>query len=368
MINVNFRHFTFPTVKSNYFNVLDFSLRQRESHLLLQLHQASVYIIILPNCRTNGEILQKFAILFALLAVSILVIGAIGCGVGFREPTTIVTFRDPNLEDAIRRAIKKPVGDIYQSDVENLTALYDEGGGIADLSGLEYCTNLEILYLWTNPISDISQLSALTNLRVLDISRNQISDISPLVGLTELTELNLLKNNIADISALSELDNLSRLAAGRNPISDLSPLSNLKQLKMLILDRCGISDIAPIYNLTGLTSLNLWRNKISDISPLTQLGNLTYLILSENEISDISPLVSLNNLRQLQLAVNQISDISPLLYMSSLRGDNTLDLRGNPLNNESVNLYIPQLLQDGVKVLWESPSEPTPEPTEINTE
>src|SRR4030042_2857390 len=137
---------------------------------------------MMPHERINGEILKKFVIVLILLTLSSFVIGTLGCGVKLREPTKIITFADSNLEEAIRKAIKKPVGDIYQSDVRNLKAIYDEGGGIADLGGLAYCNYLEILYLWTNPISDISQLSSLTNLRDLYIIRNQIRDISPFAG------------------------------------------------------------------------------------------------------------------------------------------------------------------------------------------
>lgn len=84
----------------------------------------------------------------------------------------IVTFPDPNLEAAVRRAIDKPTGDIRKSYLEGLTELYDEGGGIIDLTGLEHCTNLTTLYIWRNQVNDISPLSALTSLTTLHIERN----------------------------------------------------------------------------------------------------------------------------------------------------------------------------------------------------
>lgn len=54
----------------------------------------------------------------------------------------VVNFPDTNLEAVIREAIGKPEGDIYQSDLEGLTKFSAEYKGIANLSGLEYCTNL----------------------------------------------------------------------------------------------------------------------------------------------------------------------------------------------------------------------------------
>ena len=50
------------------------------------------------------------------------------------------------------------------------------------------------------------------------------------------------------------------------------------------------------------------------------------------------------------LKVNNISDISPLVENSGLSMGDTIDLRGNPLSTESVNVYIPQLEARGVEV------------------
>jgi len=103
----------------------------------------------------------------------------------------VVTFPDPNLQAVIRAAIGKPSGDILQSDLDGLTSLTAQGSGIADLTGLEHCTNLTWLDLYWNQTSDISALSGLTSLEGLDLTHNQIGDMSPLSGLTNLTYLDL---------------------------------------------------------------------------------------------------------------------------------------------------------------------------------
>jgi len=53
-----------------------------------------------------------------------------------------VYFADPNLEAAMREGIGKPTGDMYPSDLKGLTTLYGWEKSIANLSGLQYCTNL----------------------------------------------------------------------------------------------------------------------------------------------------------------------------------------------------------------------------------
>jgi len=257
----------------------------------------------------------------------------------------VVIFPDPNLETAIREAIDKPIGDIYQSELEDLTEFSAEQGGIVNITGLEHCTNLRSLDLSFNHIiSDISPLAGLTSLIELNLWHNQISDISPLASLTSLIELNLGSNEIGDISLLASLTNLTLLDLGYNRIGDILPLANLTSLTSLSLSDNQISDISPLANLTSLTELalgaTLEANQISDISPLASLTSLTLLDLMYNQISDISPLAGLTSLTELDLFYNQISDISPLSNLTSLT---RLDLGYNQISDISPLLNLTSL-------------------------
>ena len=253
-----------------------------------------------------------FGIALVFLLVGSIVGGLASVSNNVVSADEVVTFPDPNLEAAICDAIGKPMGDIYQSDLNNLTSLNAHSRNIANLSGLEHCTSLT----------------------QLDIGKNGISDISPLSGLTGLTELSL----------------------GYNQISDVSPLANLTSLTELSLRYNQISDVSPLANLTNLTELSLRYNQISDISPLANLTSLTRLSLFDNQISDISPLANLTNLTELSLRYNQISDIKPLVDNPGLSEGNFVDLRSNPLSATSISTYIPQLKAMGVRVLWSIPT------------
>jgi Leucine-rich repeat (LRR) protein len=348
-----------------------------------------------------------------------------------------VTFPDPNLEAAIREAIGKPTGDILESDLGTVTyfdAMYRD---ISNIVGLQYCVNLEQLWLGDNRINDISPisslsnldnlglsnneisnlspLSSLTNLKNLFLASNQLSNLSPISGLTNLTMLNLWANQISNISPLSSLTNLDTLYLAGNQVSDVSalsgltnlgtlrldnnqiiniiPLSGLNNLEELHLDYNQISDIGPLYGLTDLDSLYLYNNQISDVSPLSGLINLERLWLFSNQISDITPLSGLMELGVLLLDYNQIADIGPLSSLTKL-GEDTwfperegipiclgllnnqvadisplvanagladgdgIDLRGNPLSDQSCNIYIPQLEGRGVNILYDAPPPP----------
>ena len=112
---------------------------------------------------------------------------------------------DPGLEAVIREEIDKLYGPIYVKDLEGLTRLDASKRGIADLTGMEYCTDLESLSLPGNKITDLSPLSQLVNLEELNLSHNEITDLSPLSQLVNLKELRLGSNEITDLSLLSQL-------------------------------------------------------------------------------------------------------------------------------------------------------------------
>jgi Leucine-rich repeat (LRR) protein len=313
-----------------------------------------------------------------------------GCGLAG------ISFPDQNLEAAIREAVGKPTGDIYEADVKNLTSLYASERGIVALTGLEHATSLRHLYLDSNNISDISpltnlssltdlylgwneisdipQLGNLTSLTSLRLDSNQISDISPLANLSSLTDLylgankignisrlanltsltllRLDSNNISDISPLANLSSLTELDLGWNEIGDMSPLGELTSLTDLDLHSNHIDDISALVNLTSLTSLRLDSNQISDISSLADLTSLTSLRLDSNQISDISSLADLTSLTSLRLDSNQISDLSPLVANTGLGEGDEVDLGCNPLGDTSLYIYIPQLQAGGVSVSY----------------
>ncbi|NMM63905.1 leucine-rich repeat domain-containing protein [Clostridium sp. P21] len=263
----------------------------------------------------------------------------------------IVTFKDKNLEQKIRDYVEKESGDIYQSDVEDITELYMENNHIKDLSGIENLTNLKQLNLCGNEINDISKLKNLVNLQSIDLSHNEVSDISSLKNLTNLKKLSLGNNKISNVSELSKLVNLQELNLGYisyygfempdpqanyNEISDISALTNLTNLQTLNLGYSKIKNISGLKGLSNLQTLNLSSNQISNISSLVNelkvLTNLRELNLSTNEINDIGELNKLTNLKTLNLNHNKISNINALKGLNNLQ---TLDLGINQISDIS---------------------------------
>lgn len=278
-----------------------------------------------------------------LLAVLVLLSGVclIACG---PRPVEIP---DHDLNVMIRNAIEKPEGNIYPWELEELKTLKAGKmelwttrhtiGDIFDLTGLEYCVNLQYLDLNTNPITDITPLASLTKLRTLILNNAGITDISPLASLSLLETLNLANNQIMDISALASVTSLRELYLFNNKISDISALSMLNNLEVLLLGPIWefrfsmdpililpgssnrVSDLSPLQDLVSLKYLNVGANVISDIKPISNLVNLKILSLFSNYITDIYPLVSLVKLNELNLFANEIEDVHPLLSLINLK-------------------------------------------------
>ena len=239
-----------------------------------------------------------------------------------------VTFPDPNLESVIRSDIGKPTGEILASDLAPLTGLNAFQLGIADISGLEYCANLQWLDLSRNPIVDIGPLAGLANLMALGLSANAIVDIAPLAGLTNLVALSLTDNQVTHIG----------------------PLAGLTGLRLLALWKNQIADIQPLANLANLVVLYLWENQIVDIGPLASLTNLERLGLGDNLVVDVQPLVGLIHLLELGLDGNQIEDTCPLVDNPGLDAGDAVVLAENPLSPTSCTVCIPELESRGVSV------------------
>ena len=303
-------------------------------------------------------LLSRFLV-FAVAAVSLIP----------QASAQIVEIPDSNLRQAVREALELPDGTaITQQAMLQLTTLAAWDSSIADLTGLEYATNLEVLNLMNNRITDISLLANLTNLthlylgdnalqtieplaglinlRVLDLYNAGVKDITPLANLTALESLVIVRNMIVDISPLVGLKNLKRLRLAENPIQDFTPLAQLEgveldldidlsrldqlnlvvevadpNLRQAIREALSLPDGVPLTQLKmlRLTELIAWQRDITDLTGLQYATNLENLYLWGNQIKDLTPLVNLTKLRELNLAYNAVESVEPLAGLIQLR-------------------------------------------------
>ncbi len=136
----------------------------------------------------------------------------------------IVNFPDTAVETAVRLNISKPTGDIHRSDVMNMWFLVANSANVTNLTGLEYCTSLAVLFMSSNSITNLTPLASLKKLNDLQLVQNDISDITPLASITNLQNLYLRDNHLTEVPAVSGLNRLHILDIGNNYITDLAPL------------------------------------------------------------------------------------------------------------------------------------------------
>ena len=211
----------------------------------------------------------------------------------------VVSFPDPNLEAAVRDALQiyEPT-DIYQADMDTLTNLYAGSRNIADLSGLETATNLQVLDCSWNPLASVAPLAGLTKLVELHMDFCQVTNPAPVAGLTNLTFLDIGWNRDAT----------------DNAIRDTTFLTNLRRLQWLSLYDLRISDLAPLGGITALTNLNVSFNySCSNFTALNHLTSLVELYITATSLSDVSFAALMPHLTKLDFGDNSVQDLSPCL-------------------------------------------------------
>lgn len=168
------------------------------------------------------------------------------------------------VEDAVRRALNKPIGEAADVELASITKL--------NLSG----TNLR----------DLAPLGAMIGLRELSLRRTQVSDLTPLERLMELEELNLAGTRLRNLEPLENLRALRRLVLRRTRVSNLDPLRGLKKLEHLNLADTRVIDVEALAELTELKELSLRGTKLETVKPLSKLKKLKTLDLVGTQVKD----------------------------------------------------------------------------------
>jgi hypothetical protein len=186
-----------------------------------------------------------------------------------------VSVPDANLRAAVRGAIGKPSGTLNNIDLLKLNQLTANFAGIADLTGLEWASNLTSLSLAGNSVSNLAKIQNLPSLRTLTLDSNPLSNLSQLGTMTNLVELSLVNDSVSNLTFVSNLTGLSLLNLNNNLIADISPISLLTNLNHLFLGQNVLSNISPLVNLTHLTDTDVTFNLLD-----TSSGSLAMAVIS----------------------------------------------------------------------------------------
>jgi uncharacterized repeat protein (TIGR01451 family) len=175
--------------------------------------------------------------------------GGFGTSVCFAR----VFFADPDLETAVRRALKIDATAPITCDLAKTLSFLD-------------ATNFRKSASAEEPpiITSLRGLEAFPNLTGLILSANQVRDLRPLAHLYKLKQLNLEGNAISDIRFLSGLDSLKALNLRRNLIGSVLKFGR------------PLQPLSENYGLGPGDAVDLTANKLTteDCPDLQQLINL----------------------------------------------------------------------------------------------
>jgi Leucine-rich repeat (LRR) protein len=140
------------------------------------------------------------------------------------------------IEAAIRKAAKKPTGELTKADYEKVERLNLNDNKLANVKGLEKLTKLERLLLIGNQLTSVKGLEKLTQLESLGLTGNQLTDVKGLENLTQLESLGLTGNQLTDVKGLENLTQLKTLHLTNNPDLTKAQIAELQKA----LPKCKI--------------------------------------------------------------------------------------------------------------------------------
>ena len=203
-----------------------------------------------------------------------------------QRQSTIVEIANPILEKAIRKAAKKPTGELTEADLDKLTSLHLSRNQLTGVKGLENTSQLKALFLNENKLTKLTGvkgLEKLTQLKQLELSDNQLTDVTGLEKLNRLTWLGLNFNQLTDVKSLENLTQLEELWLAGNQLTDVTGLEKLTQLKELSLIGNQLTEVPKgLEKLTQLKNLYLIGNQLTSVKGLENLDQLKVLSLRNN--------------------------------------------------------------------------------------
>ena len=225
-----------------------------------------------------------------------------------------VAINATNFPDANFRSYlmsEYPSGTITTAQLNARTELNLEAKGIANMTGVQYFTQLTRLDLFNNNLTTIN-VSALTKLKYLNLGYNKLTSIN-VDNNTALEQLYLQNNQLTSVT-IEFFSNLRTLWVQKNP--------NLTNLECA----CNDLDNLDIYNCTALQNLSCFNNpNLNTIHNLESCTALTHLDCEDCAITELPGVANMTNLQTLWACNNQLTSLNVI----NLRQLKKLNVSGN---------------------------------------
>jgi hypothetical protein len=260
------------------------------------------------------------------LAAEVAALRAQGVSVFTFRPAVEVSVPDPELNDAIRQTLQKPVGPLTEQDMLSLTALNACCRNVTNLQGLEAARALTLLSLDHNLLTDFSIADGMTNLLRLDLSFNSLTNVSIPSGLTRLATLLIQGNLLTNLNLPDGLTAVNKLDLDNNQLTRFTLPADMTSLISLNLAENQLTSFALPAGMTNLGGLFLFSNQLTNVSLPADLTKLAFLDLHGNQLIGFALPTGMTNLSSLDIESNALTSLTLPTGLTRLT---TLDLAGN---------------------------------------
>lgn len=217
-------------------------------------------------------------------------------------------------------------GEIQQSEALVLHVLDVSSSSIADLTGVEYFTNLNLLFCPNNLLSNLN-LTGLDYLQTLDCSNNQLSTIN-LTGIANLAWFFCSNNLLTSLNGVS--NTVSVLRCDNNRLTSINA-TNLVNLSELDCSNNKITSLS-ITNAPNLSSLNCHSNLLTSLD-INGFPNMAYVNCSDNKLTALE----VSNLALLNSIYCKANSALTSVNLNNLNSLQTIDLTGIANTNNGYN-------------------------------
>lgn len=193
------------------------------------------------------------------------------------------------------------------------------GNRITDLSGIETSSGLTILLISANPLSDISVLKDFQELRRLDISDTNVQSMDALAG-KNLNGLNCSYTCVVDYSVLETLEGLTILQVSNADSTTIAYINTLRDLEILGLFESNLISLEEISELGQLECIDIgYCRRVEDLTGIEVFPKLNYLGIEGTGIHDISAISTLEKLEMLDITRTDIPDLTTIADCGTLQ-------------------------------------------------
>ncbi len=190
---------------------------------------------------------------------------------------------------------------------------------IEDISGLEECRSLELLWISDNPIEELDALQGMDKLESLDVAFTGVDDLTPVISDT-LESLYCNHTEVSDYAFLAQCAGLKDVRVSDFTMKDAEYLAGLPGMENLSFFDSKVSSLLPFKEMENLKGLELAGNKsLTTLEGIEYLTELSYLGLSGTNVTELPKDLSLERLNVLELTATGVTDFTPLLNCPRLQ-------------------------------------------------